>query len=208
MAKSVFPVGMTVWLFCAIPAAIAAPDAIRRTTFSETATIRVAAEQAYPPYSFVGEDGQATGFSVDLARAIAETMGLTVEIKIAPWGQIRDDLTEGKLDLIAGMYYSDERSRTVAFSPPYTVTHHAIFARKQSPPVASEADLRGKSLIVMRGDIMHDYVVANGLSDRRRRDPDPGGRLALACVGEGMTTPCWRGCRGCTSSSSSACPTS
>ncbi|MCX7426401.1 MAG: transporter substrate-binding domain-containing protein [Planctomycetia bacterium] len=165
MAKSVFPVGMTVWLFCAIPAAIAAPDAITRTASPETATIHVAVEQAYPPYSFVGEDGRATGFSVDLARAIAETMGLTVEIKIAPWGRIRDDLTEGKLDLIAGMYYSDERSRTVAFSPPYTVTHHAIFARKQSPPVASEADLRGKSLIVMRGDIMHDYVVANGLSD-------------------------------------------
>jgi len=43
------------------------------------------------------------------------------------------------------------------FSPPYTVVHHAIFVRRDAPAIETEEDLRG--------DIMHDYVLENGLSD-------------------------------------------
>ena len=101
---------------------------------------------------------------MELTRAIAEVMGLNVEIKIGPWGDIRHDLGTGKIDLISGMYYSKERDKSVDFSPPYTIVHHAIFARRDSPKIKSEADLRGREIIVMRGDIMHDYVLMKGLS--------------------------------------------
>ncbi|MBL7134560.1 MAG: transporter substrate-binding domain-containing protein [Phycisphaerae bacterium] len=120
----------------------------------------------YPPYSFLDENGQAAGYNVDLTRAVAEAVGLDVEIRIGPWSEIRKALETGKIDAIAGMFYSAKRHELVDFSPPYTIIHHAIFLRRGSPAIETEEDLRGKDIIVTRGDIMHDYVLDNGLCDR------------------------------------------
>ena len=106
-----------------------------------------------------------TGFNVDLTHAIAKVMELKAEVQMAPWGDIRSDLTTGKIDVIAGMYYSKERAEMVDFSPPYTIVHHAIFARRDSPKIKSEKELKGKKIVVMRGDIMQDYLLKEGLSN-------------------------------------------
>lgn len=122
----------------------------------ESGRIIVGTECDYPPYSFLDEKGQSAGFNVELTRAVAEATGLDVEIDYRPWGEIREDLESGKINAISGMYYSKERDGLVDFSPPYTIVHHAIFARRDSPAIRSEEELRGKKIIVMRGDIMHD----------------------------------------------------
>ena len=128
-------------------------------------TIIVYTELDYPPYSYQDENGNPIGFNVNITRSIAKVMDLNVDIQIGPWGDIRKALESGKADVISGMYYSKEREKVVDFSPPYTIVHHAIFARKGSPSIKSEDELRGKEIIVMRGDIMNDYVLKNGLSE-------------------------------------------
>ena len=128
-------------------------------------TIIVGTELNYPPYSYLDEKGIPTGYNIDITKSIARVMGLNVDIQIGPWGDIRKDLGVGKIDVISGMYYSKERDKIVDFSPPYTIVHHAIFARADSPSIKSEDKLRGREIIVMRGDIMHDYVLENRLSE-------------------------------------------
>ena len=66
-------------------------------------TIVIGTELDYPPYSFTGDDGRPTGFNVELTQAIAEVMGLDVEIRIGPWSEIRDALETGRIDAIVGM---------------------------------------------------------------------------------------------------------
>jgi len=87
-------------------------------------------------------------------------------MRIGPWGDIRQALESGEIDAISGMFYSEECDKSVDFSPPYSVIHHAIFVRRDGPAIETEEDLRGKEIIVMRGDIMHDYVRENGLNDK------------------------------------------
>ena len=58
-------------------------------------TIRVGGNRGYPPYEFPDKNGEATGFTVDLLRAIADVMGLTVEIKVGEWAKMHDDLVTG-----------------------------------------------------------------------------------------------------------------
>ena len=128
------------------------------------APLIIATELGYPPYSFLDENGQATGYNVDLTRAIAQVMQLDVEIRIGPWAEVRQALETGEIDAISGMFYSADRDKLVDFSPPYSVIHHAIFVRVGVPAIETEKDLRGKKIIVMRGDIMHDYVLEQGLS--------------------------------------------
>jgi PAS domain S-box-containing protein len=127
--------------------------------------IIVGTETDYPPYSF-SENGQPTGFNVELTQAIAEVMGLDVEIRMRPWAEIRQSLEDRKIQVVSGMAYSEDRARLVGFSPPYTIIQHAIFARRHSPAVRSVEELRGKELIVMRGDIMHDYVQEANLTSK------------------------------------------
>lgn len=124
----------------------------------------VGIEQDYPPFSFFDKDGKATGFDVEITTAIAQVMGITVDIKMGKWHQIRNNLANGRIDAIGGMYYTPERSRDFLFSAPYAVIHHAIFARKDAPAIHSEAELRDKKLIVVQGDIMHEYVVQHELT--------------------------------------------
>jgi len=152
---------------------------------SQEHSIIIGTELSYPPYSFLDENGQAAGFNVDLTRAIAEAMDMDVEIRIGPWGDIRQALEAGEIDAIAGMYYSDARDRLVDFSPPYTVVHHAIFVRDDAPAIETEEDLLGKNIIVMRGDIMHDYVLKKELSENPVLTNTQAEALKLLASGKG-----------------------
>lgn len=144
----------------------------------------VGTEIDYPPYSFVDGSGHATGFNVDVVQAIADVMDLDIEVRIGPWGEIRQALEQGEIDAIAGMFYSIERDRLVDFSAPYTIIHHAIFGRSNGPDIESEEQLKGKEIIVMRGDIMHDYVLENGLSEDPILVDTPDAALELLASGQ------------------------
>ena len=128
-------------------------------------TIVVGGDQDYPPYEFLGPDGAPTGYNVDLTRAIAEVMGFPVQIRLGRWSDIRKALEKGEIDAIHGMFRSPEREAVVDFSIPHSVVAHAIIVRKDSPPIHSVDDLRGKQIIVMDGDIMHDFVLSQHLTD-------------------------------------------
>jgi len=165
-------------------AADGADRAISANTDPDARTVIVGTETDYPPYSYLDEKGRPTGFSVEMTEAIAQVMQLSIRIRIAPWSEIRNGLADDSVDVIAGMYYSSERGRTVLFSPPYTVVHHAVFARKDTPHIETEADLRGKRLIVMRGDIMHDYVLEKGISKDILLADTQGDALRLLAAGK------------------------
>ena len=94
--------------------------------------IIVGGDYNYPPYEFLDENSDPTGYNVELTQAIAETMGLDVEIKLGPWGRIREALESGKIHAIHGMFYSKERDNVVDFSTPHTIVYHAIFARQDT----------------------------------------------------------------------------
>ena len=53
-------------------------------------TILVGGNRDYPPYELVDKNGQPAGFTVDLLRAIAEVMGMKVEITLGEWARRRE----------------------------------------------------------------------------------------------------------------------
>ncbi len=124
--------------------------------------IIIGTELLYPPYSFLDNNGDPSGFNVELTNAIAGIVGLDMEIRIGPWGEIRNDLETKELDSIVGMYYSRERDKKVDFSSAFTIVEHSVFLRAGSHGFTSLDDLRGKEIIVMSGDIMHDYALKEG----------------------------------------------
>jgi polar amino acid transport system substrate-binding protein len=149
-----------------------------------TPPIIVGGDRAYPPYEFIGKDGKPAGYNVDLTKAIAEVMGFNVAFHFGNWSDMRNGLLDGKIDILEGISYSDARSKSVDFSPPHTIVHHAIFARRETRPVKALEDLRGKKVIVFRAGIMHERLKQLGFSKDLVLTPTPAEALRLLASGE------------------------
>ncbi len=129
-------------------------------------TLRVASELDFPPMALVNPDGSADGFSVELFKAVAATMGLQYRIYVGPWAEIRDDVLEGKADLLINMAINPARALGHDFSVPHTVTKAAVFVREGGAALRTLEDLRGKSLLVVDGDHVHQWAEAQPWATR------------------------------------------
>jgi polar amino acid transport system substrate-binding protein len=145
-------------LACALvppwPATAAEPDPGPAQTL-----LVVGGDQSYPPYEFLDHEGRPAGFNVDLTRAIARTVGVQVEFRLGRWADMRHALETGGIDALQGMSFSEERARTVAFTPPSLLVHHAVFARRGARPIRTLDDLAGMEVLVLRSGIMHDTLL-------------------------------------------------
>lgn len=122
----------------------------------QTRTIRVAADQNYPPYSFI-DKGIPSGFDIEILQAIAEVQNLQLQIEMMPWSEARQKLETGEVDLIAGMSYSDERSKIYDFTIATTQISFDVFTRRGSS-IQSIEDLRDKTIIVQQGGLMQEWL--------------------------------------------------
>ncbi|KAB0666584.1 transporter substrate-binding domain-containing protein [Oryzomonas japonica] len=145
--------------------------------------IIVGGNRAYPPYEFLDKDGQPAGYNVDLTRAIAKVMGMKVEFRFGAWSEMRTALMNGEIDVLQGISFSEERLGSITFSPPHTIVHHAIFARKDTKPVNSIQELHGKEIIVFRDGIMHDSLRNLGFSGDLHFSDTPADALRLLASG-------------------------
>ncbi|MHC1729653.1 MAG: transporter substrate-binding domain-containing protein [Syntrophobacteraceae bacterium] len=152
---------------------------------SDTAPMVVGGDRAYPPYEFLDENGWPSGFNVELTQAIAEVMGMKVEIRLGAWSDMRQALDDGTIDVLQGISYSAERAHLVDFSPPFAIVHHSIYARKGTSVVSSLQELSGKTVIVQKGGIAHDDLLQSGLAVNLVLRENAAETLRLLASGEG-----------------------
>ncbi|RTE65569.1 GHKL domain-containing protein [Amphritea opalescens] len=130
---------------------------------TENRVIQIGGDYNYPPYEFINEDGEPDGYNTELTRAIAEVMGINIEITLGDWDSMRKRFEQGDIDTMQGIIYSVDRAKKYSFSPPHAIVHQSIFARKGTPKVNQLAELKGHEVIVQRGGIMHDYLQQNNV---------------------------------------------
>jgi polar amino acid transport system substrate-binding protein len=124
----------------------------------------------YPPYESINEAGEFVGFDMDLARAIAERMGVEVEFQDMPFDSLIAAVQEGKIDVvIAAMQATPERDDTVDFSVVYRPTKDAFLgAADTTIELATGDDAAGYSIGAQTGTVqekwVQDYLVGGGLT--------------------------------------------
>ncbi len=121
-------------------------------------------DNAYPPYEFVDENGEHTGFNVDLMNAVSRAAELDIEIELGEWNLVVEKFKSGELDGLIGMAITPERQKIYGFSIPHNTLHMAIFYRKGSKEPTVD-DLRGMEIVVQRNGVMHDYLLENSITD-------------------------------------------
>ena len=109
--------------------------------------LRVGTEGVYPPYSFhdASQGGQLAGYDVDVARAVAEKLGVEVEFVETPWDAMFAALEADRFDIVANeVTISEERKQKYDLSEPYSISQGVIVTRKDDDSIKSLADLKGK----------------------------------------------------------------
>lgn len=130
---------------------------------AETQPLRVGMDLSYPPFETIGADGQASGVSVELARALAAELGRPLVIENMPFTGLIPSLQTGKIDLvISSMTATPERARAVAFSEPYLTTGlGALVPQDSTASALADLDQPGRTVVVRQGTTGEVFARAN-----------------------------------------------
>lgn len=135
----------------------------------------------FAPYEFLGEDNSVIGVDVEIATAIAEELGVELEVVDMDFDSIILAIQSGKGDLgIAGMTNTEERRQTVDFSINYVDSLQMIIVPEGSA-ITGPADLAGRSVGVQMGttgDLFVTDTVEGVNVQRYKTGPDAGAELA------------------------------
>lgn len=125
--------------------------------------VRIGGDHNYPPYEYLDRNGLPTGYNVELSQAIARVMGMEIHIHLDSWGEMRLALERGDVDVLMGMAHTLERVDQVDFSIPHARVHQSIWIRSGNNDIRELEDLRGREVIVMKGSVMHDFMLEHDL---------------------------------------------
>jgi len=132
----------------------------------------------YPPYEFIDTaTGKPAGVDMDIAQAIADKLGVTLEVKnIQDFDGVLASLQAGYQDLaISGFTPTDERALVVDFSDPYSTTKNVVIVKKGNEnKYKSVAELAKAVVGAQRGseqeDIANDFIKAKTVKTQTRID--------------------------------------
>lgn len=117
-----------------------------------TRTFVMGVDAEYPPFSYLGEDGQYTGFDVEVCKAVCDLLGWDLQVFGVNWDQKLVQLDAKECDCVwSGMTILDSmREAGYVISAPYYDNTQVIMV-KEGSDIKSSADLAGKAVAVQLG---------------------------------------------------------
>ncbi len=102
-------------------------------------------DNTFAPMGFL-KDGENMGFDIDLAKKMAEKLGVEFKFQAIDWTLKETELNSNNIDMIWNGYsITDERKEKVLFSEPYMKNRVLILVNKNSG-ITSKADLKDKTV--------------------------------------------------------------
>lgn len=144
--------------------AVAQAHADKLAEIVSRGTVRIIVFGDVPPFGSVNVNRELEGFDIDLAKMVAQSLGVKLELVQATAANRIPFLLTDKADMnIAAMSVTAERARQVMFSQPYADTSLAVYGAK-SLEVKSAADTVGKKIAVAKGTT--EDIVLTALAPR------------------------------------------
>ncbi len=141
--------------------------------------IRVASVGDLKPYTFTDENGEFTGFDIELFTDVAERIGIDdVVFTGQDFSAILPAVANGQFDVgVSAIGITDERKETVDFSDGYLAGFLTVMA-SPAAGIAGEDDLAGTRLGVVQGTLQEAYAVKNFPDTELVRFPDNNAGIA------------------------------
>ena len=124
-------------------------------------TFTVGFDQDFPPMGFVGDDGEFTGFDLELAQAVCDKLELEFVAEPIAWDSKDALLNSGAIDCIWNGFTINGREDDYTWSDPY-LDNKQVFVVRGDSGIESEADLAGKIV-----DVQTDSSAQKALEDNQ-----------------------------------------
>ena len=134
----------------------------------EVTTIHVANAAMPKPYSYLGDDGEVTGYDIEVIKAIFDRLPqYELDLEVTEFSSILTGIDAGRYDLgINCLKSTEERKEKYLFSDPYLLDRNVVVVREDNDEIQSLADFAGKSVVDLTGTIgvtqMENYNARTG----------------------------------------------
>lgn len=133
------------WLVCALAAVMTAGMLTGCGSKSNDKTFTVGFDAEYPPYGYMDDNGDYTGFDLELAQAVCDMEGWTLEKKPIEWNSKDMELESGAIDCIWNGFTMNGREDDYTWSQPYVDNSQVVVVAENSG-ISSLTDLAGKTV--------------------------------------------------------------
>lgn len=132
----------------------------RLETIKEQGYITIASEGDWSPYTYHDEvTGELVGFDVELAKLIADKLGVEVKYAETDWESILSGVQTGRYDLaINGVTYTEDRAKSYNFSKPYAQMDAVLIVAADNEDIKTFEDLEGKVSTNSNGSIYAEWA--------------------------------------------------
>jgi arginine/lysine/histidine/glutamine transport system substrate-binding/permease protein len=145
-------IGLAITVACAAPSQSPERWSHPRSLVDAPDTLVVSTEPAFPPFVYLTDNDQLTGFDVDLMNEIARRLELQVYYAYIPFDGLFATLEAETADAsVDAITITEERDKSVDFSRPYFKSGLAIAVRADATDINSLEDLSGKKVAVKLG---------------------------------------------------------
>ncbi|MCA1932027.1 MAG: transporter substrate-binding domain-containing protein [Calditerrivibrio sp.] len=138
----------------------------------ELKTINVVIDNNYPPYSFLNEEKQIDGFSIDLWKLFEEKTGIKVNIDAKEWSLAQEEMIQGNHDVIDTVFRNPKREIIYDFSSPYERVDTFIFYHKNITGINNLNKLKGFQIATKKGGATITYLQENKFTNIKEFNSD------------------------------------
>lgn len=120
--------------------------------------LRVAFDRELPPFSFVDENGDVSGFNLDLMAEIAKLNGYELQYFPLEWEDAVAHLKSGEVDVVLGMKYNSYHDTLFDFSESFFTMSDILLVPNTDNQIFTLNQLKGKVVAVQRGNPTMDLL--------------------------------------------------
>ena len=130
----------------------------------EKGTFTLMTATGFPPFEYLGADGQPAGVDIDVGQLVADELGVEYEVLDMDFGLLIEALKSGKGDMIgAGMTVTDERAQQVDFTITYATAGQVLLLPADSTITSAEELKSGDCTVTVQANTTGDIYVQNTL---------------------------------------------
>ena len=136
------------------------------TSFAQSRiqSIKIVADDNYPPYIFRNDKGELQGIIIDEWKLWESKTGITANIIAMDWGKAYNYMLQGKADVLETIFQNDKRDKLFEFTKPYTRIDVPVFFHNSLSGISDLRTLRGFTIGVKSGDLCIDILRQNGIT--------------------------------------------
>lgn len=182
--KKIAAIILSAALVVALAACGSSKDSDSDKSSGKAETLTMGTNASFPPYEYVDDNGKIVGIDAEIAQAIADKLGMKLEIKDMEFESLVPAVKAKSIDLaLAGMTVNEERKQSVNFSDSYSTGVQVVIVKENSE-IKTVDDLKGKKIGVQAGTTGDTYCTDDFGEENVKQFSN--GSLAVAALANGQ----------------------